>query len=118
MMQVNRLLDLIPPDNLPGMHRFNQGHVDALVLAPSRDLGALALEYAHRLPSGVRTLLRALGSTQGTGANLTSYLLFDRAFCRALLALGYADTMARRDEVTAFLSGATHESPLLPANFG
>lgn len=117
MMQVNRLLDLIPPDSFPG-GRVKLGHVDALVLAPSRDLGALALEHADRLPSAVRTLLRALGSTEGTGANLTSYLLFDRGYCRALLDLGYADTMARRDEVAAFLSGATNETPLLPANFG
>jgi NTE family protein len=66
----------------------------------------------------VRTLLHALGSTQGTGANLTSYLLFDRGFCRALLDLGYADTMRRRDEVAAFLAGATNPTPLLPPNFG
>ena len=59
-------------------------------MAPSRDLGAVALEHADRLPGPLRTLLRGLGSTQGTGANLTSYLLFDRGFCRALLAHGYA----------------------------
>ena len=67
--------------------------------------------YADRLPGGVRTLLRGLGSTQGTGANLMSYLLFDRDFCRALLALGFADTMARRDEVAAFLDGGGRDIP-------
>ncbi len=112
LTQVNRLL------GPGGVSSEGLAHVDALVLAPSRDLGAIALAYADRLPGGVRTLLRALGSTQGTGANLTSYLLFDRAYCRALLALGYDDTMARRDEVRTFLSGATHEAPLLPAKFG
>jgi hypothetical protein len=44
-----------------------------------------------------------LRSTRGSGANLLSYLLFDRDFCRALLRLGYQDTFARRDEVAAFL---------------
>lgn len=115
MMLVNRLLDLVAPDNIAD-NRI--AHVDALVLAPSRDLGALAMEHADRLPSAMRTLLRALGSTEGTGANLTSYLLFDRAFCRALLALGYADTMARRVEVETFLAGTTRPTPFLPANFG
>ena len=115
MMLVNRLLDLVPPDSIPD-NRI--AHVDALVLAPSRDLGAVAMEHAERLPSALRTLMRALGSTEGTGANLTSYLLFDRAYCRALLALGYADTMARGAEVHAFLAGAAHAAPLLPANFG
>ena len=61
------------------------------------------MQYADRLPAGVRTLLRGFGSTRGSGANLLSYLLFDRDFCRALLRLGYKDTLARRDEVAAFL---------------
>ena len=113
--QVNRVLELVPPhqaEHLP------YGHVDALVLGPSRDVGAMALAYADRLPGPVRALLRALGSTAGTGANLTSYLMFDDAFCRALITLGYADTMARRQDVTAFLAGTRHAAPLLPANFG
>jgi NTE family protein len=91
-------------------------HVDALVLGPSRDLGELAVPYADRLPRGVRYLLRGLGGTEGTGGNLLSYLLFDRAYCRALLALGYADAMARREEIAAFLDGdAAGFIPLLPA---
>jgi NTE family protein len=90
-------------------------HVDVLVLAPSTDLGALALRYAHRLPRGVRYLLRGLGSTQGTGANLLSYLLFDGDYCRALMRLGFADAMARRDEIVAFLADrAVNFVPLFP----
>jgi NTE family protein len=117
MVQVNRLLALIPSAQA-SRSDLGLGHVDLLVLAPSRDIGAMALEHAHRLPSAMRTLLRALGSTQGTGANLTSYLLFDRGFCRALIALGYADTIRRRDEVAAFLAGASDKEPMLPPNFG
>ncbi len=113
-MQVNRVLELVPPEQAS---RLPVGHVDLLVLAPSRDIGAMALQYVDRLPGPVRTLLRAFGSTAGTGANLTSYLMFDRSFCRALMALGYGDTMARRDDVVAFLNGAHHASPLLPQNF-
>jgi NTE family protein len=112
--QVNRVLELVPPEHAA---RLPFGHVDALVLAPSRDLAASALQYVDRLPGAVRTLLRAFGSTAGSGANLTSYLMFDAAFCRALIALGYEDTMARRDDVVAFLAGRHHGPPLLPANF-
>ncbi|MFO1314929.1 MAG: patatin-like phospholipase family protein [Burkholderiales bacterium] len=104
MAQVNRLVSLARPADLQA-RGMDVGHVEALVVAPSQDLGALALAHEASLPNTVRTLLRALGSTQGTGANLVSYLLFDRAFCRALLAQGYADTMARRDEIAAFLAG-------------
>ncbi len=77
------------------------------MLFPSRDLGALALQYADRLPRGVHYLLRGHGSTQGTGANLLSYLLFDREFARALMQLGHDDAMARRDELAGFLDGAS-----------
>jgi NTE family protein len=106
MAQVNRLVDLVPPDALRASG-MRVGHVEAMVLAPTRSIGPLALPHAERLPSALRTLLRALGGTHDTGANLTSYLLFDRGFCRELIAMGYADTMARRAEVAAFLAGAT-----------
>ncbi len=102
LMQMNRLVDLLAPPRL-AKNGLRLRHVDALVLAPSIDIGSLALSYADRLPAGVRTLLRGFGSTRGTGANLLSYLLFDRGFCRALLRQGYDDTMARTDEIAAFL---------------
>ena len=102
LTQMNRLLALLPTARLERSGLVLR-HADAMVLAPSIDIGTLALKYADRLPAGVRTLLRGFGSTRGTGANLLSYLLFDRDFCRVLLRLGYQDTFLRRDEVAAFL---------------
>ena len=102
LTQMNRLLALLPAARLERSGLVLR-HADAMVLAPSIDIGTLALKYADRLPAGVRTLLRGFGSTRGTGANLLSYLLFDRDFCRVLLRLGYQDTFLRRDEVAAFL---------------
>ena len=102
LAQMNRVVGLIPRGRL-ARNGLGLAHIDAMVIAPSQDLGTLALRFAERLPAGVRTLLRGFGSTRGTGANLLSYLLFDRGYCRALLAQGYADAMARRDELTAFL---------------
>ncbi len=116
MAQINRLVDLVPPARLRESG-LRAGHVEALVLAPSQDLGSLALQYAERLPSAVRGLLRALGSTQGTGANLTSYLLFDHEFCRALIDLGFEDTLARRAEVADFLAGPPDGPFLTPAGY-
>ena len=102
--QLNRLLRLVRGETLQ-RHQREAAHVDALVLAPSRDLGEMAIAHRDRLPRGVRYLLRGFGSTQGTGANLLSYLLFDRRYCRALLSLGYRDTLNRHEEIEAFLAG-------------
>jgi NTE family protein len=55
----------------------------------------------------VRFLLRTVGAMNRNGSNLASYLLFEPGFIRGLIDLGYADIMARRDEVLAFL-GAAH----------
>jgi NTE family protein len=104
--QVNRLLALVPGGEV-SQRDLAASHVDAFVLFPSRDLGAFALQFADRLPRGVHYLLRGHGSTQGTGANLLSYLLFDRQFARALMQLGHDDAMARRDELALFLDGTT-----------
>ena len=104
MWQINQLAGLIASERLIE-HGMNVAHVDALVLGPSRDLAELAVGYGRHLPAGVRYLLRGLGGTEGTGANLLSYLLFDRHYCRALMALGHADAMARRGEIDAFLGG-------------
>jgi NTE family protein len=114
LAQMNRVVGVLSPTRIARIARSGLAlaHVDAMVLAPSSDIGTLALGYASRLPAGVRTLLRAFGSTRGTGANLVSYLLFDRRFCRAMLGLGYADAMARRDELEAFLD--EHRARFLP----
>jgi NTE family protein len=104
LTQYNRMIDPLPAAARE-MNGLRLNHVDAFVLSPSRDVASLALKFVDTLPGAVRAVLRGFGSTQGTGANLTSYLLFDRGFCRALLDLGYEDAMARRDELEAFLAG-------------
>ncbi|HEX9278937.1 MAG TPA: patatin-like phospholipase family protein [Casimicrobiaceae bacterium] len=113
MQRLNRVLNLVPSEVLE--RHPEVAHIDALVLSPSRDLGAMAVPYAKYLPAGTRYLLHGLGSTEGTGASLLSYLLFDRRYTRALLDLGYRDAMARRDEIDAFLArGGLRYQPLFP----
>jgi NTE family protein len=114
LYQVNRLLRVLPEHEV-AQPDFTASNVDVFVLFPSCDLGTFALRYADRLPRGVRYLLRGHGSTQGTGSNLLSYLLFDREFARALIKLGHDDAMARRDELAGFLSGmSAGYVPLFP----
>jgi NTE family protein len=37
------------------------------------------------------------------GAALLSYVLFEEPFCRALIELGYEDTMPRRSQILQFI---------------
>lgn len=75
---------------------------EVLAIQPSQSLDAIAQEHAHLLPAAVRRALGGLGAGKGGGA-LASYLLFEPAFVRALIALGEQDAYARKPQLLAFL---------------
>jgi NTE family protein len=77
------------------------------MISPSQDLGRLAGKHQHQLPRPVRWLLRGVGALRDQGSDLVSYLLFEQAYCRELIELGFADTLARREEILAFLGYAS-----------
>lgn len=85
--------------------------VEALVIAPSERLDGIAARFHTCLPRPVRALLDALGANAGGGAALASYLMFEAPFTRVLIDLGFADTLARRDEVLAFLTERFEPQP-------
>jgi len=66
----------------------------------------IAARHAHALPPAVRSLLGEPAVSEAAadikGSALASYLLFDAAFTRELMALGRADTLNQRDAVCAF----------------
>jgi NTE family protein len=83
--------------------------VKDLVVRPSRDLAELArphleqrakAESDHALPT--RLLHRISGSNLFTQAELGSYLLFDAAYAKDLVALAMEDAHARRDALIEF----------------
>ena len=96
------VFEMIPVDVLERtsypLHR-----VDFRVISPSEELEKIALANAGELPRTIRTLLYTVGGLRRGGAVLLSYLLFERSYCRALIQLGYKDTMERRDDLLAFL---------------
>ncbi|MBI3773133.1 MAG: patatin-like phospholipase family protein [Gammaproteobacteria bacterium] len=104
LQRINRTLSLIPK------HYFDNGTVElrpvkALVVSPSRDISKIARDHAYRLPRTLRFFLGGVGAMDRDGNSLLSYLLFDKAYCRDLIALGFNDTIKRRDEIMAFLDG-------------
>ena len=64
----------------------------------------IASRFIHELPRTVRFVLRPTGALNRSGSNLASYLLFEEPFCRALVDLGYQDTVAREAEVRQFFA--------------
>ena len=105
LQRINNTIRLIPRDER-NRHNLQLREVDVLVISPSQEIDRIAANYFHELPRSIRYLLRGLGATRTGGATLTSYLLFEPAYCRALIALGYKDTMARRDEILQFIESA------------
>jgi len=102
IQRINRTLALVPEaTRRNGALRLR--HIDILVISPSQRLDYMAARHAGSLPRSVRALLRGLGAMNRYGGALTSYLLFEPSYTRALIDLGYRDTMAREDEMRRFL---------------
>lgn len=77
--------------------------INTLVISPSRRIDAIAGHHRGELPRSMRAVLAGIGGMRRGGSTLLSYLLFEPGFTRALMDLGYEDTMARRGEVGDFL---------------
>jgi len=85
--------------------------VKPLAVSPSEDLALVAQRFAHRMPRVVRYLLEGLGTPDAQSADLMSYLLFDAAYTRTLVEIGYADAGRSAAEIEALI----REAPPLPA---
>lgn len=97
--RVNRTLSLLDPTQREQLHLRT---VQPLVISPSERLDDIAVRHVKVLPRSVRGLLRALGADDAAGGALTSYLLFEPAFTRDLIALGEADAAARAEAIRSF----------------
>ncbi|PIV75232.1 MAG: Patatin [Rhodocyclales bacterium CG17_big_fil_post_rev_8_21_14_2_50_68_7] len=101
--RINQMLDRLP-DGVADKAALGLRPIETLVIAPSQRIELIAAQHVGALPGPVRRLLGGLGGTAQTGAMLASYLLFEIPFTRALIELGYADAMARREDLVAFLA--------------
>ena len=102
MERINRTVAAIPAA-VRAQAGIQLKQLATLVIAPSERLDLMAAEHAHALPWPVRALLTGVGAMNRRGGALTSYLLFERAYTRRLIELGYADTLAQATAVGDFL---------------
>ena len=103
LVRINRTLSMLPPE-AAARGDVALRPVEVLVIAPSERLDTVASRHVKSLPWAVRALLRGIGAMNRKGSALSSYLLFESDYTRALIDLGYRDTISRRDEVMQFLS--------------
>lgn len=102
MQGINRLLETRP--QIAVAHpESSLRQIRTLVISPSQRLDQIAAEHAGALPWPVKYLLTGIGAMNRRGGALTSYLLFEKPYTRALIDLGYADSMARAEEIGNFL---------------
>jgi NTE family protein len=111
LQKMNRIAGTLTPQQTRAL---NLRQIDSLVISPSERLDGIASRYISALPRPVRALLEVLGAHRGNGAGLASYLLFESAYTRVLIDLGYADTLARQDEVLNFLTNRTLQAADAP----
>jgi NTE family protein len=99
--RINKTLDLIPSQNIEE-NEVSLRPVEAFVIEPSRDLQLISDKYIKSLPWTLRFLLRGVGAMDKNGSSLVSYLMFEKPYCRELIALGHHDAMQRKQELLEF----------------
>lgn len=105
MTRINQLIDAVPAEHRRGaLARVRP--IDTMLVVPSEDLREIAFRHRRELPVALRALLRGISGKSPSGSRLLSFLLFEKAYTRDLIALGYRDAMKVKDELQDFVSGA------------
>ena len=100
--RINELVGVILNEN-PHASTGGLKLVDFLCINPSVEISGLVARHMGSLPRAMRRVLRMTGATPaGGGTSMASYLLFEGAFCRELIACGYRDAMAQEEALMQF----------------
>ncbi len=103
--RINELIDSVPESDRTGAFAEVRP-IDTMLIVPSEDLTEIATRHRQELPFAIRALLRGVGGKNYGESKLVSFLLFEKAYARELIALGYRDAMKVKDELLEFVSGA------------
>jgi len=105
MTRINQLIDAVSPEHRSGSLASMRA-IDTMLIVPSKDLREIAQRHQKHLPFAVRVLLRGISGKKPGENRLMSFLLFEQAYTRELIDLGYRDAMQVKDQLLDFITGA------------
>ncbi len=105
MTRINQLVDAVQPEHRTGSLASMRA-IDTMLIVPSQDLREIAHKHKQELPFALRALLRGIGGKKPSESRLLSFLLFEQAYTRELIELGYSDGMKVKDQLRDFVTGA------------
>lgn len=100
LYRINHTLSLLTPKQ---RQATQLKPVECLLINPSVNFNEVAAKHYGKLPRGIRALMRLMGIRPDSESSLLSYLLFEGAYCQALIKLGYEDGLKRQAEIRGFL---------------
>jgi NTE family protein len=103
MQMINRLVRELPEEKRHGMR-----DIKLLVIRPSEDIGAIAYELRHELPTTLSYLLRRIGTGDIGSQDFLSTVLFQAKFIERLIQLGQRDGDAHSAELKEFLESSSN----------
>lgn len=101
LQRINKTVSLLSEDALAS-HPSELKKIPTLLIQPSVDLGELAGDQFYRFPKMLRYLLSGIGATEARGADLLSYIAFDKAYTQKLVEIGKKDAHDRAEEIREF----------------
>jgi len=104
LTRINQLIDSVQPEHRTGT-LAQMRPIDTMLVVPSEDLRAIAHKHRQELPFALRTLLRGISGKRPSESRLLSFLLFEQAYTRELIELGYHDAMQVGDQLRDFVRG-------------
>lgn len=104
MTRINQLIDSVHPEHRRGS-LATMRPIDTMLIVPSKDLRVIAQRHRNELPFALRALLRGISGRKPSENRLLSFLLFEQAYTRELIELGYNDAMEVKDQLLDFVTG-------------